>query len=185
MNVVEGGLLGSWDWAAVPNLPNCRGVTFRLEDPGPSVDGWWRELGNPAATRTPTPTSTPVSPGPIPGIEFSEIGMAGFPCLRDAVFGHQLFLNFVLNLIFYLSAGRTRVVKQEPTEIIEDVPTDVAADISPAIPCRNANLSSNGEPDVIVKSEPIDLFDSSPEPVANVSCMVQANSESFLVSSNF
>ncbi|KAJ8450632.1 hypothetical protein Cgig2_020269 [Carnegiea gigantea] len=148
LNVVEVGSLGSWDWTAVPNILNHRAVAFGLEDPGPLVDGWWRELGNPATTLTPTPT--PMLPGPMPEIESYEM------------------------------AGRTGVVKQEPTEIIEDFGIDVVADTSLAIPSGNANLSSNVEPGVIVKCEPIDLFDSSSKLVANVTCLVQANSESFL-----
>ena len=183
MNVVEVGSLGSWDWTAVPNILNHRAVAFGLEDPGPLVDGWWRELGNPAATLTPTPT--PMLPAPMPEIESYKMGMAGFPRLTGAVFGNQLFLNFMLTLIFYFSARRTGVVKQEPTEIIEDFGIDVVADTSLAIPSGNANLSSNVEPGMIVKCEPIDLFDSSSELVANVTCLVQANRESFLVSSNF
>ncbi|KAJ8420467.1 hypothetical protein Cgig2_011495 [Carnegiea gigantea] len=167
------GSLGSWDWTAVPNILKHRGIAFGLEDPGPWVDGWWRELGNPAAS--PTPTSTPMLPGPMPEIDSYEMGMAGFPCLTGAVFGRQLFLNFVLTLIFYFSAGRTRVVKQEPTKIIEDFGTDVVAHTSLTIPGGNPNLSSNGEPGLVGKCEPIDLFDSSREPVANVTWLVHAN----------
>ncbi|KAJ8450630.1 hypothetical protein Cgig2_020267 [Carnegiea gigantea] len=137
------GSLGSWDWTAVPNILKHRGIAFGLEDPGPWVDGWWRELGNPAAS--PTPTSTPMLPGPMPEIDSYEM------------------------------AGRTRVVKQEPTKIIEDFGTDVVAHTSLTIPGGNPNLSSNGEPGLVGKCEPIDLFDSSREPVANVTWLVHAN----------